>query len=221
LAQALLYIGQRESGDHPMHTKNSGFSLVSGIAAMLFFGLLTLLAGPLVYRMFADQRVAEFSSSLVGQLNKARHTALYDAVAVSLCSSNNGRDCTHTPWAQGYIVFIDRGEPGVVDSGDRVLTAVTGKDINSRLRVSLDGGDWVRFERNGNVVAMGPAGTPVAFKSADESLWLALLPISAANADEAVPGSSPMFLICSGTSGRAVKMHANGMPTVNSISCSN
>jgi Tfp pilus assembly protein FimT len=45
-------------------------------------------------------------------------------VTVSLCASSDGKDCTGSPWEDGWIVFIDEGIPGTVDSSDEVLRRV-------------------------------------------------------------------------------------------------
>lgn len=202
----------------------AGFSLVDGMVAILVFGLMTLLAGPLFYRMVSDHRVVAFSNELVGQLTKARHVALYEGTSVSLCSSSDGRHCTDTPWTQGYILFTDDGTTGVVDGSDRVLRTVTAAS-SRRLRVTLSGTRLVRFQRNGTLVAdAGKKPTSMAVAVLPKPSFLATLsPISSAHAadmilDEAAV-SLPRFTVCSGPAGRAISLNRMGRVTTNPTSC--
>jgi len=210
-----------------MRTKgNSGFSLVDGLVAITVCGVLTLLTGPLFYRMAADQRVAEYSSALARELGKARHTALYESTAVSLCSSDDGQQCTATPWSKGYIVFTDNGATGVVDGNDRILRVVTGKKEN-RLQVTLQGAELVRFQRSGTVVAGATHALPpaVAMVSAP-GLLARFSPIATAHAADMVtmPNTGiqsglPSFRVCSGVAGRAVRLNSVGRVTTATVAC--
>jgi Tfp pilus assembly protein FimT len=205
---------------------NSGFSLVDGMVAIMVCGVLTLMAGPLFYRMAADQRVTEYSNTLSRELGKARHAALYESTAVSVCSSDNGQQCTATPWSKGYIVFTDNSASGVVDGNDRILRVVAGKE-NNRLRVTLDGADLVRFQRSGAVVAgASHAVTTSVAQLPAPSLWNRLSPIASAHAADLVSSPTvdtvagfPRFKVCSGAAGRALQFNAVGRVTTISVAC--
>jgi len=208
-------------------TRNAGFSLVDGMVAILAFGLMTLLAGPMFYRMVSDHRVVAFSNELVGQLTKARHVALYEGTSVSLCSSNDGRRCTDTAWTQGYILFTDDGDTGVVDGNDRILRTVTTANTR-RLRVTLSGARLVRFQRNGGLIAdAGKSPAPVQVAALPRAGFLAgLSPISSAHAADMLPDAMraaasplPTFTVCSGPAGRAISVNRMGRVTTNPANC--
>lgn len=212
-------------------TRHAGFSLVDGMVAILAFGLMTLLAGPLFYRMVSDHRVVAFSNELVGQLTKARHVALYEGTSVSMCSSSDGRHCTDTAWTQGYLLFTDDGVTGVVDGNDRILRTVTTAN-SKRLRVTLSGARLVRFQRNGGLLAdagKSPASMQVAALPKAAGFLAALSPISSAHAADILPfpdemraaaASLPTFTVCSGPAGRAISVNRMGRVTTNPANCS-
>lgn len=203
----------------------NGFSLVNGLVAITVCSVLTLMAGPLFYRVVSDQRVAEFTDSLVSQLGKGRHVALIEGTSVSLCSSADGQQCTASSWTQGYILFTDNGAAGVVDGTDRILRVVKGKE--TRLRVTLNGADLVRFQRSGAVVAGATMVAPPVLAQVKPMGFLAALsPISTAHASDQLPyarteisAGLPSFTVCSGASGRTVQLNAVGRATTTAASC--
>jgi len=212
-------------------TSQRGFSHYKGLFALAILTVTALYAAPLYYRVLGDRHVAAYTNDLIAALNKARHLAVRDMSPVSLCSSNNGRDCTQTPWSQGYIAFFDAGQPGVVDGNDRIVLAVQPK--TAPIRVVLNGADHIRFLKNGGMLADAsssgprrPAGTeqPAALAS----LLGALSPVSTAHA--ATPASDAnagtvdteqpvAFLVCSGKIGRAIRVTAIGRLDTTTVAC--
>jgi len=140
---------------------------------------------------------------------------------VSLCSSNNGRECTQTPWAQGYIAFYDGGQAGVVDGDDRVV-----RSIQPRLpaiRVVLNGAEHIRFHQNGAVLADASTRSPNQPQSVVAGLLEALSPISTARADLGanIPNATQSrgFLVCGGKVGRAIRVTAVGRLDTSTVAC--
>lgn len=212
-------------------TSQRGFSLYQGVIVLAIVTATALSSAPLYYRLIGDRHVVAYTNELVSELQQARRLAVSAMAPVSLCSSNNGRDCTQTPWSDGYIAFYDAGQPGVVDGDDRIVHAVQPK--TAPIRVVLNGADHVRFLKNGGVLAdAGPNGVrrpavqPVQ-PMALASLLNALSPVSVAHAampQAAGPVSGDMnqpvaFLVCSGKAGRAIRVTAIGRLDTSTVAC--
>jgi type IV fimbrial biogenesis protein FimT len=199
-----------------------GVSLFETTVALFLAGVMVLFMAPVFFRLVNDHRVVAYTNELVGALRFARAQALDQVAPVTLCSSLDGRHCTATPWTQGYIAFVDHGEPGVVDGEDQVLKVSSTRVLNVSAR--LQGADYVRFQRNGALVAAAPA-----FESPlERPTWVralaALSPIAPAQAAvpsaDAYASTAPAtFVVCSGVLGRAINVTAVGQVRTETVEC--
>lgn len=200
-----------------------GISLFEATVALFLAGVMVLCMAPVFFRMVNDHRVVAYSNELVGALRFARSQAVDQVAPVTLCSSADGHDCSATPWTQGYIAFIDQGEPGIVDGDDQVLKSVT--TSTPYVIAQLQGVEYVRFHSNGALIAGLPAGADWA--SPPERTMLsrtleALLPVASAHATDLpvlVAQAPATFLVCSGVMGRAVNVTSLGHVRTDSLEC--
>ncbi|GEM_PF-2962783 len=203
--------------------KNAGVSLVEFAVALIVVAVSVIYAAPLYYKIANNHRATTYTNELVATLTFARVQAVTQSQPVSVCASDNGMRCTDTPWAQGYIAFVDNGTPGLVDPSDRILKRhLTGKP---QATITLNGNPYVRFDMNGAVIARAPANaaavTNVA-RSGTESWLDRLSPLATAEASDApfVGHASPgMFTVCAGHTGRAVRVSAQGFITTSAMLC--
>jgi len=211
-------------------TSQRGFSLFQGMFALAVISVMALCTAPHYYRLLGDRHVVAYTNELVSTLHQARHLAVNNMSPVSLCSSNNGRDCTQTPWSQGYVAFFDAGQLGVIDGDDRVVHAVQPR--KTPIRVVLNGADHIRYQSNGAVLADSssnrehrqPAGH-IEKPTALARLLNALSPLSSAHAattaDNASIETAPpvAFLVCSGQIGRTIRVTAIGRLDTSTVAC--
>ncbi len=207
-------------------TSQRGFSLFRSLFALSAISVIALFIAPMYYGMVGDRHVVAFTNELVGTLQQARHLAVKGTSPVSLCSSSNGRNCTQTPWSQGYIAFYDAGQPGTVDGNDRIVHTV--KSWKAPVRVILSGADHIRFQTNGSSLAVASLngshrspGHPEP-TTALANLLAALSPISVAHAADAMgmgESQAVAFLVCSGQIGRTVRVTAIGRLDTSTVAC--
>lgn len=105
-----------------MKSRSSGFTLLELLLVLAVTAVLAALATPSFRGLWVKRAVQAAAEALVTDLRYARSEALKRAVQVSVCRSGNGTTCMPDgAWAEGWIVFVDRSEKGVVDPGDEVL----------------------------------------------------------------------------------------------------
>jgi len=110
-----------------MLLRRTGFTIVELMIVIAIVAVLSAIAAPSLRDLVKNTRMTSLVNDLMSDLNAARGEAVKRGVRVSICTSNNGTQCTATAWNQGWIVFTDGGPeagpaalPGFVDA-DLVL----------------------------------------------------------------------------------------------------
>jgi len=97
---------------------NYGFTLIELMITLVVAVIVLTVAVPSLQDMVTSNRVATEVNSLVATLNRARSEAIKRGESVKLCASNT---CTGTGnWSDGWILFRDTDDDGVVDTGELI-----------------------------------------------------------------------------------------------------
>jgi type IV fimbrial biogenesis protein FimT len=114
------------------HGLPSGFTLVELMVTVAVVAILLAMGAPQLGAFLNKQRVAADADALGTAIRQARSEALKRSGPVSVCAlpatfnptapacAANGT----TNWSNGWLVFIDYGTAGVLDTGDTVLRVV-------------------------------------------------------------------------------------------------
>lgn len=140
------------------NTASRGFTLPELLTALAVTGLALSLAVPSLNTVIAGQRRATAVNNLVGSLHLVRSSAMTRNEPVTICPSDDGVNCTATPWEKGWLVFVDPAlarEPGA----DRILAGEQG--LPEPLRVQS-----VEYAQ---ALSYRPNGLPVSGRGANES----------------------------------------------------
>lgn len=85
-------------------------------------GVLAAIAAPSFNNAILGNKLAAFANDFVGAAQLARSEAIKRNAVVHLCRSTDGASCAGSgTFQQGWIVFHDANDDGVVDSGERVV----------------------------------------------------------------------------------------------------
>lgn len=101
----------------------SGFTLMELMVALAILSFLSVLAAPSYDRVIKNSRMASATSDLMSSLATAKSESIGRNNAISLCKRNSDASACVTSggWQQGWIIFIDDNNNGVLNSGEEVL----------------------------------------------------------------------------------------------------
>lgn len=103
-----------------------GFTLVELLVVLAVGAILLTIAIPGYAFLINSSRLAAVTNDLVTVLHLARSEAVKLGMRVTVCKTSNAMAATPAcdttaSWQQGWLVFVDGGTRGVIDSGDTLL----------------------------------------------------------------------------------------------------
>lgn len=103
-----------------------GFTLVELLVVLAVGSILLAIAVPGYGFLVNTSRVAAVTNDLVGALQLARSEAIKRGTRVTVCRTSNPMAVqplcdSAANWHEGWLVFVDDGSRGVIDSGDTLL----------------------------------------------------------------------------------------------------
>jgi type IV fimbrial biogenesis protein FimT len=102
--------------------RQQGLSLVEALMALAIVAGALRFAGPGMADVLQATRLAAASDEMLADLHLARMEAQKRNRRVALCKSEDGRHCSATgSWDQGWIVFHDENNNGVLDAGEELI----------------------------------------------------------------------------------------------------
>lgn len=136
-----------------IHTRPAGFSILELMIGVAVLGILVAVGAPSFTKMVRTQRIASQTNAVVRALNYARIESATRSAPVALCAASSAAriDCGDTTdYEFGWLIFVDRLNPGVLDEGDEVLQtgepAVGGFEVTGSskyFRFGIRSGDFV------------------------------------------------------------------------------
>ena len=103
-----------------------GFTLVELLVVLAVASILLAIAVPGYAFLVGASRLAAVTNDLVAAVHLARSEAIKRGARVTVCKSSSTMavqpSCDGTAsWQEGWLVFVDEGARGVIDSGDTLL----------------------------------------------------------------------------------------------------
>lgn len=139
-------------------SSNSGFSLIELFVALVIVAILIAIGMPSFNEMISNNRMLAEAQTLTNGLKMARSEAIKRGQAVTICPSTDGKACnTKSSFVQGWLIFIDNTNAGVVDDpkhfseGGEVIIYHTQLNSDSNVSVELDDitTPYIRFTSQG------------------------------------------------------------------------
>ena len=126
-----------------------GLTLLEVLLVLAVIAILMSIAIPFSETFLFQHRAAAEVNQILDAINYARGEALSRGEIVTLCKSQNQRQCNGS-WSDGFIVFVDKIGKGVVQEEDDILKVF--RPIASKARL-----EWRAFPSN-NYLQMAPNG---------------------------------------------------------------
>lgn len=103
-----------------------GYTLVELLIVLAIGAILLTIAVPGYSFLVNGSRLAVVTNDLVTALHLARSEAIKRSMRVTMCTTSSTTNAVpacdaSASWQQGWLVFVDNGIAGVIESGDTLL----------------------------------------------------------------------------------------------------
>jgi prepilin-type N-terminal cleavage/methylation domain-containing protein len=141
-----------------MRKTQHGFTLMELMVTLTVVAILVGVATPTFRQFSGNSRTVATTNSLVNALAVARSEALHRSTPVSVCASTDMQTCNATAdWTnQGWIVFTDPANAGVVDPGELVLQTWPPPGGTAVVRLTY-ANTWLQYNARGMTSLAGQA----------------------------------------------------------------
>lgn len=134
-----------------------GFTLVELITTLAVAGILVTLAVPSFTTFVKNNRLITQTNDFVSSLNLARSEAIRRGDRVTLCKSSDQASCSGSGgWEQGWIIFVDVNDDGVVTNpATNVLRVHDSLSPGATLKGDTDLANYVSYVSSGATQKIG------------------------------------------------------------------
>ena len=105
--------------------KMKGFTVIETLIAIAITGITLGFGITGMQNFLVKQRVSAYAGDLLQSVHMARQYAILKGQTVTICASQNGKDCI-SHWSTGHLIFIDHNGDRIRDATDQVLNHVRG-----------------------------------------------------------------------------------------------
>ncbi len=127
---------------------NKGFTLIELLITLSVAGIILTIAAPSYRVVIQDSQLIAQSNSFHSALMLTKSEAVKRNSAATICISADGLTCTGgTVWSNGWLVFADTNNEGVVDAGEQIIQV--GSSLSGGNTLNGNNGAKVTFSASG------------------------------------------------------------------------
>jgi type IV fimbrial biogenesis protein FimT len=146
----------RPAGQRPFNLRTAGFTLLELLVAVTAALVLLLVAAPSLNAAVTSMKLTSTSNNFLSHIYLARSEAIKRNGRVVLCKSADGATCASSGgWEQGWIVFHDTNNNGVIDAGELVIARQQALPAAFKLTGNQNVAKYVSFEPTGSTRLVG------------------------------------------------------------------
>ncbi|HZX76296.1 Tfp pilus assembly protein FimT/FimU [Lysobacter sp.] len=132
-----------------MHRLRRGFTLVELVTTLTVLSVLLALGVPAFSQLMESARVSGIFHELTGSLASARMVAISQRAPISVCPSQDGRNCRRDlSWDDGWIVFVDTNRSAKPAREEDVLRQLGPVPQDIAIRATA-GRHYLRYQPSG------------------------------------------------------------------------
>jgi type IV fimbrial biogenesis protein FimT len=140
----------------PSYCRCRGFTLLELMVAVTAMLVLLLVAAPSMSAMMNSVKLTSASNDLLAHIYLARSEAIKRRGRVVLCKSADGASCASSGgWEQGWIVFHDTNNNGVLDAGELVIARQDPLPLALKVTGNQNVARYVSFDPTGATKTTG------------------------------------------------------------------
>jgi type IV fimbrial biogenesis protein FimT len=126
--------------------RQQGFTIVELMITVGIAGIVLMIAVPNMSEFIKNERLTTATNTLISDLMLARSKAVEMNQPVILCPSSNQTSCTETDYDDGWIVWVDGNNDGIIESGDLIkVQQALGNDVY----IKNEGVTTIKFNEKG------------------------------------------------------------------------
>jgi type IV fimbrial biogenesis protein FimT len=132
------------------HFSLRGFTLIEALVVIAIVAILQSIAAPAFSALAHRSQLDSVADSLHMHMLLTRNEAILRNGRLVMCKSASGRDCSPTGgWEQGWIVFHDSNENGVVDRTESLVAQVHALPSTVRVLGNVQVSSYVSYQPSG------------------------------------------------------------------------
>jgi len=108
-----------------LNNKNSGMTLIEVMVTLAIVAILVTVAAPSFLSTIQKNKKSTLRDELISALQLTRSTATISRIPITICGGNSSStQCSgsSSDWGEGWIIFTDNDDDGVIDSSEKIIS---------------------------------------------------------------------------------------------------
>lgn len=129
--------------------------MIEMLLTVLILAVLVALGAPSLRSMVSTNATTALQGELISALQFARGEAVTRSETTAICASSNGISCDGATWGDGWLIYVDEDEDGVLDNDEDLLRVHGGSDQLANVTFIASGSsqaqEYLLFNQQGMV----------------------------------------------------------------------
>ncbi|MDD2892711.1 MAG: GspH/FimT family pseudopilin [Halothiobacillaceae bacterium] len=130
-----------------------GYTLLELMMTIAILAILIAVGIPSFQAFIASTQLTTQTNNILTALSITRTQAIKNNTRATLCTSDNGIQCTSTPWHDGWLIYVDSNQNSALDLGEEITTH--GQPTNAlEIRGNTNVAHRISYRADGSLFSM-------------------------------------------------------------------